>query len=264
MKRKWSVSILSYFAGFLLILLMLNISGCAALDRMTTLVGFGTDVTLPETPESLAMQGMYEFNHGRYSRALKFFEDIKSRFPFSGPAMLAKLKAADSKYHLRRYDDARILYEEFEISHPTNEAIPYVLFQMAMCDYNQIDTIDRDPGSAVNAIHGFSRLIQMFPQSPYIEEARLRIRSAENFMASHEMYVAMFYLRTGEYDQAKGRLQYLLVNYSHTDIAPDAEKLLVALKAGDPPDRAWYLWIPDIFLPSLWKSIVSPLSENRN
>ena len=43
----------------------------------------------------------------------------------------------------------------FEEKHPTNEATPYVMYQIAMCSYQQIDTIDRDTGSATrpSAIH---------------------------------------------------------------------------------------------------------------
>lgn len=260
-KRKRLTAGLNHLSSLLLVLIVLNISGCAALDRMAAFTGFSTEVSQPDTPEILAGKGLDEFNRGRYHRALKIFEDIKNRFPFSKPALLAKLKAADANYHLKNYEEALALYEEFESSHPTNEAIPYVLFQMGMCNYQQIDTFDRDPGGAINAIHGFSRLILTFPRSPYVEEARARIKAAENFLASHEMYVAMFYVRTEEHDQAEGRLEYLLANYPHTDVAPEAEELLAAIKAGNPPKRSWRSWIPDISLPD-WKSISPSFSPS--
>lgn len=241
------------------LIILLSLSGCATLDNMLSFVGVGGGSSLPDTPESLAMKGLDEFSHGKYHDALKTFEEIKDRFPFSDSSLLAELKAADSHYYMKHYGDALTLYEEFEANHPTNEAIPYVLFQMGMCNYAQIDTIDRDPGGAIDSIQIFSRLLRTFPQSPYVEEAETRVTGARDFLASHEMYVANFYVRTEEFDQAEGRLEYLMANYSDTSVAPQAEELLAAIKSGNPPKRTWRSWIPDISLPN-WKSFSSSFS----
>lgn len=240
----------------LLALLALGLAGCATVDKALDFFGLGRPSAAQETPEGLAMQGMEDFNRGKYSSALKIFEDIKDRYPFSDVGLLAELKAADAKYYLKRYDEALVLYEEFENNHPTNEAVPYVLFQMGMCHYERIDTIDRDPGSAINAVAVFSRQIRAFPQSPYLQEARARIKAARDFLANHEMYVAAFYVKTAEVDQAEGRLQYLLTNYPESTVAPKATELLAAIRAGNPPTRSWRDWVPDISLPS-WKSFIN-------
>jgi outer membrane protein assembly factor BamD len=133
---------------------------------------------------------------------------------------------------------------DFEENHPTNEAIPYVMFQMAMCYYNQIDTIDRDTSTAINAVYSFTRLLRAFPNSPYTQEARARIMAARNFMANHEYYVASFYERTYAYEEAKARLEYLLRQYPDTNIAPKAEMLLYDLRNDNPPGRSLFGWLP--------------------
>ncbi|MEW6594337.1 MAG: outer membrane protein assembly factor BamD [Thermodesulfobacteriota bacterium] len=237
-------------------LLAMGLSGCAILDSTLDFFGFGGSSSAPDTPEGLAMQAMDAFNHGKYADALKLFEEIKDRYPFSAVGLLAELKAADAKFYLKRYDEALVLYEEFESNHPTNEAVPYVLFQMGMCHYEKIDTIDRDPGSALSAVAMFSRLLKAFPQSPYAAEAQARLLAARDFLANHEMYVAAFYVKTGELPQAEGRLKYLLANYPDSTIAPRGKELLAAIQAGNPPTRTWRDWIPDISLPS-WKSFLA-------
>lgn len=252
--------VLNRLIGLILVsIILMSLSGCGALDKTLAFVGAGGGPAMPDTPESLAVKGLDEFNHGNYHSALKIFEEIKDRFPFSESSLLAELKAADSHYYMEHYGEAFTLYGEFEGSHPTNEAIPYVLFQMGMCNYAQIDTIDRDPGSAGDAIQIFTRLVRAFPQSPYVEEARARIAEARDFLASHEMYVATFYVRIEEFDQAEGRLEYLLANYSDTSVAPEAQKLLKALESGNPPERTWRSWLPDLSLPT-WKSLNSSFS----
>ena len=237
-------------------MLAVGAAGCATLDKTLDYFGFGGSSTGAETPEGLAMQAMEDYNRGKYSSALKVFEEIKDRYPFSEVGLLAELKAADAKFHMKLYDEARVLYEEFEGNHPTNEAVPYVLFQMGMCHYEKIDTIDRDPGSALNAVAMFSRQIRAFPQSPYLQEAQARLAAARDFLAKHELYVAAFYVKTAELDQAQGRLQYLLANYPQSSAAPKAKELLVAIETGNAPTRSWRDWVPDISLPS-WKSFLN-------
>jgi outer membrane protein assembly factor BamD len=242
---------------FLLLGTLLLLPGCGAMDSVFSFMGFGGGSSgPPDTPEGLVMEGMDDFNRGKYSNALEIFDDIRERFPFSPHSLLAELKAADCSYYLGHYPEAIVSYEEFEVNHPTNEAIPYVLFQIARSSYKQIDTIDRDPGAALDAIAGFSRLLKSFPESSYRDESRARVHAARNFLANHEMYVAAYYLRTEEYDQSESRLKYLLENYPKTSPAAKAQELLAAIQSGNPPQRTWRDWIPDISLPD-WKTFSS-------
>ena len=230
--------------------------GCATLKRT---FGLGDGDPGPQSPEYLAMDGMEALNRGNYRQALKIFQEIKDRHPFSSVGPLAELKAADATYYLRRYQEAHFLYQEFENNHPTNEAIPYVLFQMGMCHYQQIDTIDRDPAHALNAIAAFNRLNRAFPTSPYQAEAQARVLAARDFLARHEMFVAAFYLKTKEYDQAERRLDYLLETYPESEIIPQAEELLAAIQDGNPPTRRWRDWLPNVSIGS-WRGFFDAVS----
>lgn len=242
--------------AFAMIVPAAGLSGCATLDTMLGWVGFGEGSAAQETPEALAMEGMADFNRGKYSAALKRFVEIKDRFPFSEVALLAELKAADSNYYLDKFNEAKTLYEEFEANHPTNEAVPYVLFQIGMCYYSQIGTNDRDPGNAQNAVQAFGRLNRAYPQSPYFVEASARIRAARDFLAQHEFSVASFYLRTDEDKQAQGRLEYLLATYPEASVTSRATELLAQLKSGKGIEKTWRRFVPTISLPD-WQSFTS-------
>lgn len=233
-----------------LVLSLLVLEGCAPTKKLFAFLEPRPEAA--ETAESLARRGLDKFNHGRYSTALELFEKLKSTYPFSDYSLLAELKSADAHYYMGAYDEAKILYEEFEERHPTNEAIPFVLFQMAMCDYQTIDTIDRDTSGATNAIQAFARLLNAFPDSPYTEEARARTMAATNFLANHEFYVATFYVRTKSYQEAESRLEYILSQYPLASVAPEANTLLTELTSGTPPKRSWLSWVPDLSLPD-WR-----------
>lgn len=239
--RNFRMAVLPLTAVLLLCLASVSFTGCAKLKQWT---GFGDEPSETESAEEMAQDGLDEFNHGRYHAAVEEFEKLKEQHPFSRYSLLAELKIADSKFYLEQYEEARTLYEEFEKNHPTNEAIPYVLFQIGMSHFKRIGTIDRDPAGATEAIQSFSRLLRTFPQSPYTEQATTNIDEARNFLAAHELYVAKFYLRTGEHEQGASRLEYLLANFPEAEAAPEAKELLAVTRAGNPPGRPWHSWLP--------------------
>ncbi|MCA1765121.1 MAG: outer membrane protein assembly factor BamD [Desulfobulbaceae bacterium] len=175
--------------------------------------------------EELAKRGLEQFDKGKYFLAVETFDIIKERFPFSRFSLLAELKSADSKFYMGDYGEALELYKSFETNHPTNEAVPYVIFQIGRSHYRTMDTIDRDTTGAHQASQAFSRLLRTFPDSPYTAEAKALIQKANHFLAEHELYVANFYMRTNKFDQARGRVEYLLNNFPDSPAAARAEEL---------------------------------------
>ena len=97
-------------------------------------------------------------------------------YPFSKYAILAELKIADAHFRLEEYEDAIFAYESFESLHPRNEAIPYVIYQIGLCYFKQVDTIDRDQTTAKKALDTFGRLKKQFPNSPYTRNAGSRVK----------------------------------------------------------------------------------------
>jgi outer membrane protein assembly factor BamD len=221
--------------------LLASLTGCSK-DKWLSSLGFGEQTA--ESAEALVLKGMDAYNRGKYEKAKKSFDALLSQYPFSEYSLLAELKTADSSYFLGNYEEAYLLYKDFEERHPTNEAIPYVMFQMGMTYYQQIDTIDRDSSNATNAINAFSRLLRAYPDTPYTDEANFRVRAARNFLANHEFYVATFHVRRHSYDEAQTRLEYLLQQYPESVVAPKAQKLLDRLNSGKPPRRTLLGWLP--------------------
>ncbi len=235
----------------LLVAACLSLSGCATMKDMFGSWSWGSsDEEMNFEPaESLAVKGMDEYNVGNYTEALKAFNQIMDRYPFSPQAMLAELKSADAHYYRGEYVEAKALYKEFEERHPTNEAIPYVMFQIGMCDFARTDRIDRDISGAQEAIQSFSRMLRAHPNSPYSREAKARIQAAREFLVNHEYFVAVFYVRTKKYEQAQHRLKYIINMYPDSEIIPKAEALLARIEAGEPPRWGLSKWLPNVKMP---------------
>ena len=179
-------------------------------------------------------EAMREFERGRYVVAFEKFQSIRDRYPTTPYALLAELKMADCKYYSGSYEEAIVLYEQFEKLHPTNEAVPYVIFQIGSAYYRMMFSPDRDQTNTRKAIEAYERLLRQYPDSPYSLEAKRRIRRCRDNLAAHEYYVAHYYFRVKRYRAAYARLEYLLKTYPDTDTALKARSLLkkVATKVG--------------------------------
>lgn len=173
---------------------------------------FGRD--RPEKPaHELVQEGVEAYDRGRYSAALKSFEQLKNWYPFSQYAILAELKIADAHYHLGQYPEAVAAYEEFERLHPRNEAVPYVVYQIGRCHYEQIDTVDRDQTAARNALETFQRLMRQFPEDDYARKAAGHVVTCLQSLAGHELYVGRYYLREKLYEAALHRFLAVITEY---------------------------------------------------
>ncbi len=165
------------------------------------------------TANELAQAGMAAFERGKYRRAIESFETLRDWYPFSKYASLAELKTADAYYHLEEYEEAVYAYEAFESLHPRNEAIPYVIYQIGRCYYEQMESIDRDQTATRKALDTFQRLRQAFPKSAYSMKAESHVKECYERLAGHEFYVGMFYYKSKHYKTALDRFQTVLDDY---------------------------------------------------
>jgi outer membrane protein assembly factor BamD len=187
--------------------LMVSLCGCGIGHRL-----FGKK-TPDNAPDVMAKEGIEQLKKRDYAEAAETFTKLKDRYPYSDEAMVAQLKLADTLYFNRKFDEAAAAYKEFEKLHPTNKAIPYVIYQQALCFYRQRPTIDRDQTPTEKAMEEFRRLQKKFPQSEYAAKSeKFKQRCLED-LAGHEFYVGEFYFKTKHFPSALDRFQALSQEY---------------------------------------------------
>lgn len=184
-----------------------------------------------KTAEQLIAEGMGDFEDGKYRRAIESFRQLKNWYPFSKYAILAELKLADAHFELEEYEEAIYAYEEFESLHPRNEAVPYVIYQVGSAYFEQMDTIDRDQTAVRKALDTFRRLERMFPDDPYAEKARERIKICQRSLAEHEFYVGLFYFKSSHYEPALNRFKTVLSEYPDVGIHQKALRYIAQCQA---------------------------------
>ena len=181
--------------------------------------GCGMFQTRDDIPaDELASDGMENFEAGKYSKAIESFEKLKDWYPFSKYAILAELKIADAYFNLEEYEEAIFAYEEFENLHPRNEATPYVVYQIGICYFNQIDTVDRDQTVAKRALETFTRLIKQFPEDAYARQAQLLIKKCLQSLSGHEYHVGLYYYKGKHFSAALSRFKTVITDYPDVGI----------------------------------------------
>ena len=190
----------SLFAFLSCLLLTVYLSGCGIIDYYF--------LTPPEdTAQELAQSGFEAMEEKDYRRAITAFTKLKDRYPFSPFTSAAELALGDAYFLSEQYEAAVQTYLEFESLHPGHEAVPYVLFQVGMANLRQFRSIDRPTDNLHLALQYFQRLQQTFPQSPQARDAEQAIQETRSRIAEHELFVADFYWRRGQYGPAWRRYQ---------------------------------------------------------
>jgi len=173
-------------------------------------------------PEKLWSEAESAFHDEAYEVAVDRYKALLDQHPFDARAEEAELKIAQSHYLAERYAEAIAAFGDFERMHPTSPQLPFVEYHLGMSYLAQATTSDRDQQSHTNALTYFRNLTDRFPNSPWAEKARLRVRECREALAKHEADIAMYYLKQRNLKAAEARLRGLLTDYPETDATAEA------------------------------------------
>lgn len=213
------------FAAAAVIFLVFTLAGCSYVK------GLFSEEKEVEPVELLVQNGVEAFEDGDYREAQQNFQKLKDWYPFSQYVILAELKIADAHYHLEEYDDAIFAYREFIDLHPNNEAVPYALYQIGLCHFERIDTVDRDQTHTRKALDTFRQLQRQYPDSPYAEKSVDPVNRCLKSLAGNEFYIGMFYYNSAHYKAALQRFRSVVVKYPDVGIHRDALEYMARCEA---------------------------------
>jgi len=159
------------------------------------------------TDQDLYNQAMDYMGREKYLRAGEFLDRMEEEYPESPLMAKARLNRADIHFRLSEFDEARAEYERFLNLHPVHAQADLARFRVALTYFEQILSLDRDQTSTIKALEAFERFLKEYPKSPFIPEAREKVDICRLRLAEQDLYVARFYIKTGSYRAARGRLQ---------------------------------------------------------
>jgi len=135
----------------------------------------------------------------------------------------ALLDEASRFYFKGDFIEARGEYKRFLELHPTHPLAAFAQYRIGMCDFYQIMTVDRDPTPTEKAMADFQKVIDEYPDSPYVEKAEKKVAYCRERSSGVNFYIGKFYYRTKFYKAAAYRFQSILLKYPDSKIYTKAQ-----------------------------------------
>ena len=197
----------------------------------------GPDETSRWTPEKLYSEAKEEASAGNYEKAAKLYERLEGRAAGTVLAQQAQIERAYLLWKTGEKAQALTTLERFLKLHPTSPAIDYALYLQGLINFNDNlgllgsltsqDLSERDQQASRDAYQSFRRLVEQFPQSPYSDDARLRMNYIVNSLAAYEVHVARYYYRRGAYIAAVNRAQQTVQEFQQSPSTEEALFIMI-------------------------------------
>jgi outer membrane protein assembly factor BamD len=172
---------------------------------------------VPEVPaENLYDEGLGRMKKSDYEGAAKKFAELEKQHPYSDWSRKALIMTAYARFEGRQYEDAINASKRYLQLHPSSSDAAYAQYIMAMSNYNQIPDVTRDQERAEKAMLALQELVDRYPKSEYVSDARQKIQVAKDQLAGKEMEVGRYYLNKRNYTASINRFRDVVAKYQTT------------------------------------------------
>jgi outer membrane protein assembly factor BamD len=195
-----------------IVILPLMAAGCMA-EKDIDLALYVDQV---EPADVLYNQGLANLNAGRLTEASRKFEAVDRQHPYSEFARKAMVMNAFSQYRQGRYEEAITAGQRYVQLYPTSEDAAYAQYIIGLSYFRQIPNVTQDQRDTRRTIEAMEELVQRWPNSEYVEDARTKIRFGRDQLAGKEMQVGRYYLERREYLAAIKRFRNVVETFSNT------------------------------------------------
>lgn len=179
-------------------------------------IDLSTYVDQTEPADRLYNQGLANLNAGRLDEASKKFDAVDRQHPYSEYARKSMVMGAFAQYRSGQYDDAISTAKRYLTLYPSTDGAPYAQYIIGLSYYRQIKDVTQDQKESRQTIQAMQELITRWPDSEYVEDAKAKIRLANDQLAGKEMQIGRYYLERREYIAAIKRFRNVVENYSNT------------------------------------------------
>jgi len=161
-------------------------------------------------------QALANMNAGRLSEASKKFEAVDKQHPYSEFARKSMVMGAFANYRQGNYEDAIASAKRYLTLYPSTQDAAYAQYIIGLSYYRQIKDVTQDQKEARQTLQVMQDLVTRWPDSEYVEDAKTKIRFANDQLAGKEMQIGRYYLERREYIAAIKRFRTVVENYSNT------------------------------------------------
>ena len=178
---------------FLLVIMCLL--GCASCSKYSKLLK-GTD------NEAKYQAALDYYEKKNYDRALQLFDVMQAYYRTKPEGETVSYLTAECYYHKQDYVIASSYYKRFVSRYPFSANAEDALYKSAICYYNLSPKMTLDQSDSYTAITEFQNFIDVYPQSPKVEEANAKIDTLRMKLEEKEYDICRLYFKMEEYQAA--------------------------------------------------------------
>ena len=218
---------------------LLFLWGCGGKNVEVQTRGTGAD---PD--RVLFEQALKDLKKGRYTVARLTLNTLISTYPDSEFMPEAKYAMAESFYRegtTSNLNQAEVEFKDFITFFPMNDRADDAQLMIAMTHVRMREKADRDPTQAMLAQSELNRMIETYPDSALLDEAKSLLREIQEILAEGVFKIGNHYLIKKAYTAAVSRYHEVLDKYPDYTGTPDVLfNLAEALREADNPESAIY------------------------
>lgn len=231
----------------------LLLSACMSSEKD---IDLSTYVDQTEPADVLYNQGLANLNAGRLQEASRKFDAVDRQHPYSEYARKSMVMGAFANYRQGNYDEAVASAKRYLTLYPSTSDAAYAQYIIGLSYFRQIKDVTQDQKEARQTVQVMQDLVTRWPESEYVEDAKTKIRFANDQLAGKEMQIGRYYLERREYIASIKRFRAVVENYSNTRHVEEALSRLVesyyamgltdeaqtaaAVLGHNYPDSPWY------------------------
>ena len=207
------------------VVLALTFVGCTNKKSVNPLANVGSK----QPDKVLFDRSMDAMKHNRFDVARMTLQTLINTYPDSEFIARAKLAVADSWYAeggTTALQQAEIEYKDFKTFFPNMPEAAEAQLKVANIHYQEMEKADRDYTHAMRAEDEYRALIQEYPDSKLLPQAKQRLREVQEVLAQREFNIGRFYYLRMAYPAAIARLKTLVDRYPLYSGADEALFLL--------------------------------------
>ncbi len=169
-----------------------------------------------EPADKLYNEALANIDAGRSSEAIRKFKEVDKQHPYSNYARRSMVMTAYLSYKQGKYAEAVNFAKRFVALHPGDPEAAYAQYLVGMAYFRQIPDVTRDQVTTKKAIRAMNEVVERFPESEYVDDARTKIRVARDQLAGKDMQIGRYYQEREEHLAAINRFKRVVTNYSNT------------------------------------------------
>jgi len=183
--------------------------GCASCSKYNKLLK-GTD------NEAKYQAALDYYEKKNYDRALQLFDVMQAYYRTKPEGETIAYLTAECYYYKKEYIIASSYYKRFVTRYPISQHAEEALYKSALCYYNISPKITLDQTDSYTAIEEFQNFIDVFPNSPKVEDANARIDTLRTKLEEKQYDVCRLYFKMDEYQAAITSYETYLRDYPTT------------------------------------------------